>query len=295
MAIDTTPTAPVQTSQVTSPVVTGDNPQPIVTSPVVEPAAPPVLAADPAPVDPAASPVDDGNTAPKTTPKWAQDRINELTAKRYEAERATAAAAARATAAETRAAELLAQIAKPTDPNTPAPVVKPAESDAEIERRVSERAMQIAQQNRFNEACNTVAESGKQEFKNWDDIIKNLGLVGAIGQNVAPDFLETAIELKNPHKVLHYLGTNLDEAEKIVKSSPKKMALEMARVEAILNAPPPAPSLPPVSNAPAPVIPVGGNATSAAPDINDPNISSEQFYALRAKQIAERKNRYNRA
>lgn len=297
---------------ITSPIVMGGAapaPDPVV--PVPDPAAP--LAPDVA-ADPAAPPVDDvnkpsGDTPPaadpnaqKATPEWAQKRINELTAKRYEAERSAATNAAKAEAAEAKAAELLAQIAK-----TPSAAGAPPAADSsttkttdeEIEKRAIAKAEVMAQAKVFNDACNKVAETGKSEYKeSWDESLKNLNLVGALGQGVSPEFLETAVELKNPHKVLHYLGQNLEEAEKLVKMNPKRMAMEMARIEATVNAPAPpaaAPVLAPVSNAPPPVIPVGGAAKAPNLDVSDPTISMEDFAALRQKQMDERRKRYQRA
>lgn len=278
------------TSEVTSPIVT-DGTQPIVSSPVVDgnPAAPvvEVTAIVPSVVE------TNGDEAPKITPKWAQDRINELTAKRYEAERSAKVDRERANAAE----ELLSKFT-----NTPAPTTTTGEppktpvlSEAEIERRVNERAAQVARQNEFDKACNNIADAGQKEFKDWGEALSNLAMVGATGAGSNPEFLETAIELKSPQKVLHYLGTNLDQAKRIVEMPPKKMALELARLEATLNAPAPAPLAPPVSSAPAPIIPVGGAAKAGNPDINDPNLAPDQWFELRAKQVADRKSRYQRA
>lgn len=290
MSSETTPTATTTTENVVSPIVT-DGAQPVVTSPVVEPTVP---VPDPVP-DPAPSATTTTtDNQPKPTPEWAQKRINELTASRHAAERAAASEKSARLAAEARATELLSQIAN-KDPNAPAPAATSNLSEEEVERRAKEKAIQIAQQNEFNKACNDIAETGKEKFKDWDDALKNLTLVGAIGKDVSPDFLETAIELKNPASILHHLGMNLEEAERVAKLPPKKMAMEMARIEAKLNAPAPAPVIPPVSNAPAPVIPVGGAAKPGAPSIDDPNLSGEEWMALRSKQVEERRNRYKRA
>jgi hypothetical protein len=304
MSTETTPPAQNSTASITSPIVT-DGVQPTVTSPVVEPGSQePVVDANAPPAgDPASltDPNPDGTTNPdhKTTPEWAQKRINELTAKRYEAERATTAERTARLAAEAKAQDLLAQIARPGAapvPGAPDPASAPVKmGEDEIERRAQEKAVAIAQANEFNKQCNSIVEVGKKEFKDWDEAVKNLNLVGALGQGVSPEFLETAVELKSPHKVLHYLGTNLEEAEKIAKLPPKRMALEMARVEALLNAPAaPAPA-PAVSNAPPPVIPVGGAAKPGALSIDDPNLSTADFMAMREKQAEEKRNRYRRA
>jgi hypothetical protein len=307
---------------VTSPIVMGGEAPPPVDSPVVEGMGAATLpddgSGDPENTGNGSAPADsssgNGNTpdgtpgakpdGARTTPEWAQKRINELTGKRHEAERVAAAERARALAAEQRAADLLQQLAgrapaassaPAPDGNAPANGAKPTVTDEEIERRVVERAAQMAAANRFNEACNNVAEAGKKEFAaTWDESLKNLSLVGAVGQNTSPEFLETAIELKQPHKILHYLGKNLEEAERIVKLPPTKMAMEMARLEALLNAPaaPPPPAA--ISSAPAPVIPVAGAAKPGLPDLSDPNLPMEDYVRIRAQQREAHKLRYAR-
>jgi hypothetical protein len=238
----------------------------------------------------------------KSTPDWAQKRINELTAKRYEADRRADEAESARKAAERRAEELLAKVGTPPAPQNGAsptppvvPPVAPGLSEEDVERRAGEKADQIARAREFNKACNNIVEHGKKDYKEtWDEAIKNLNLVGAIGKDVSPVFLENAVELKDPHKVLHYLGTNIEEGERISRLSPTRMAMELARVEATLGNPP-VEVKPPISNAPAPVIPVGGQAKgTGALSLDDPNLSADEWYALRARQIEDRKKRYIR-
>lgn len=289
-AIMTDTANPVATASNTSPIVTDTANQPVVTTPIVEQAAPAAEPIAAPPVDAAAPPLAENPLA--TTPEWAMKRINELTFKRHEAERKAQTEKDGRLAAEAKTAELLSQLSKPADNATPKPATK-AVSDEEIEQLANERAVLIAKANKFNETCNTIVETGKKEYKDtWDNAIKNLSLVGAIGKDVSPEFLETAVELKNPVKVLHYLGSNLEEAERISQLPPKKMALEMARMEALLEAPPAAP---PVSNAPPPVIPVGGAAKPGAKALDDPNLTTEEFMALRSQQVEEKRSRYKRA
>ncbi len=322
MTTSTSASGPV----ITSPIVMGGD-APVVESPIVDPAAPVQTVVAPvaeavvttAPAPAAGDPVVTEAAAPETppapnadmnksTPEWAQKRINDLTALRHAQERTARAEKERADRLERTNAELLARMAgapPAIDPATGQPVVTPPTpqvTEEEIRRRINEEAAAIAARTKFNEACNAVAETGKTEFKDsWDDALKNLGLVGAIGPDVSTEFLETALELKNPAKILNHLGSNIEEAERIAKLSPKKMALEMARMEAQLNTPAPvvaapvAPVIPPISTAPAPVIPLGGAAKPGAASIDDPNISTEEFMKLRAEQALMRQKRYTRA
>lgn len=307
-------TEQIKTADVTSPIVNSDNPPPPVESPIVD-AVPNIgTPIETPPIsEPAAAVVLNDGKIPaedpkgqewlKNTPDWFQKKINKATAQKYEAERAadqerqaTTTEREKRIAAESRAAELLAQVGKTTAaPTVTAEPPKVPMGEEEIERRAVQKAQDIARANEFNKACNTIVETGKSEFKDWDEAVKNLSMVGAIGQNVSPEFLETAIELKDPHRILHYLGSNLEEAEKIVKATPKQMALQMARIEAMLNAPKPAAPPAPISNAPAPVITVGGAAKPGAPSLEDPDLRAEEWMKLRDQQVMDRKSRYRRA
>ena len=71
------------------------------------------------------------------------------------------------------------------------------------------------------------------------------------------------------------------------------MTLEMARIEAQLNAPAPVATVP-ISHAPTPVIPVAGTGKVASGDLADPNLSMDDFIKLRAAQKEERQRRYQR-
>lgn len=290
MTIENTMTANTGAAPVVTDVqITVESPiVPMEAAPVSESSAPAEVPADPV--------VTTAEPAKPITPDWAQKRINELTAKRYEAERTASQERDARLAAEAQKVELLKRLEKEgASPD----LTKASETmtEEEINKRANAKAIQISQQNEFNKACNSIVETGKKEFTDWDEAVKNLSLVGAIGANVSPEFLETAIELKSPHKILHYLGSNLEEAEKLIKMPPKRMAMEMARIESAINAPKPVIVAPPapISAAPAPVIPVGGAAKPGTPDINDSSLSSEDWHKLRQQQIIDKRNRYRRA
>ena len=284
MTIQTTPETHT-TGSGAAPIVT-ETPV-IVENPIVVPEPAPTAAPEgtPEPTSPPAPVID-----PNKTPDWAQKRINELTAKRYEADRLAQDAADREKAAQRRIAELLKQVE--TGTGTP-PVGGEVLAETEIEKRATEKAKMMAQANEFNRACNNIVDVGKKEYKDtWDQAVANLTMVGAIGKDVSPEFLENTIELKDPHKILHYLGTHMDEGARIAGLSGRKQAMELARIEASLNAPVVVPPTP-ISGAPAPIIPVGGAAGKVAPSIDDPNTSSEDWYKLRQAQVLEKRNRYN--
>lgn len=267
------------------------------TSIVTDPSNPTASPTEPAPAAATATPDPSAADTNKQVPDVIQKRINEITAQKYAAEREAKAEKEARQAAEKANAELLAKFAGSTSP--PAAPVNPSipanMSQEDFDKLVEERAVQKAQIDQFNHACDSVALAGRKEFADWDDAVKNLTMVGALGNNVPIEFLQTAIELKNPQKILHHLSKNLEEAGKLVKMPATKMAVEMARIEAQLNAPAAPPPPVPVSQAPAPVIPVaGGTKPGAAVDINDPNISTADFMRLRAEADLEKRKRYQR-
>lgn len=293
MTSETTPPPAVTTAQVVTPVVQDNATQTTVTSPVVPKTEVPLSEPSPTIADPVTPPVS-GQT---TQQDWAIKRINELTAKRYEAERkAETEGKARLVAEEDarKAKELIAQIKGATPPDSNAqPTAKPVGmTDAEMEKLIEERAVQKAQLAAFNSACNQVDATGKKEFADWKESLDNLTLVGALGKDVPSMFLETAVELKDPHKILHHLGKNMDEAARIAKLPPQKMAVEMARIEASFSAPPPPI---PVSAAPPPVIPVAGATKISSGSLDDPTLSNEEWQRLRDEQVLAKKRRYLKA
>lgn len=235
-------------------------------------------------------------------PEWFQQRFNELAGKRHEAERTADAEAEKRKAVERTNAELLEKLSKvqaqpgatPPVVTTPPVATQPVLTEEEVERRAGEKAKAIAQATRFNEACNDIVETGKKEYKDWDQAVKNLSMAGAIGpaDKVSTEFLETVIELNNPHQILHTLGMNPEEAARIAALPPKRMALELARVEANLAKPA---DKPPVSQAPTPLTPISGRSTAPAGTLDDPTMKSDDWFALRQKQIEEKRNRYRRA
>lgn len=135
-------------------------------------------------------------------------------------------------------------------------------ADEEVERKVAERAAALASQNAFNSECNKIYEQGKKEF---GDFQKTVDAFGEIGGLSAP-LVQAAIEAGDAHKVLHWLGSNLDEAERISNLDPARMGAAVAKVATKLNKPKQ------VSKAPAPIKPV-----SSSPGRSDENLSLDEW------------------
>lgn len=197
---------------------------------------------------------------PKQKP-WFQRRIDELTRQRYEAERRAEAAL-----------QLLQGKGEGEEP-------KPGEklSEAEVERRALAKAQELAAEQAFNQECNRIYEAGVKAFSDFDDAIQNFRMLGGL----TPPMIEAAAATDMPEKVLYELGSNPDEAERIIKMTPTRMGVELAKLAQKLSAPKPA-----VSKAPPPIKPVDG----AGKGEKDPDkMSDAEWMEWRNKQIAARR------
>jgi len=180
-------------------------------------------------------------TAANEKPKndWVQRRIDQLTREKHEALRRAADAEARASQGQQPAGE------QRTDQR-----MTPDEIRAEAKR--------LIQQEKFDADCNKVFDAGKTEFPDWDSSLRTFQMLGG-----APaEFLEAVTAMDAGHKVLHHLGQNPEEAERLLSLPPLRMALDLARLETKVGQVKP----PPVSNAPAPITPVGGKSAPVEPE-----------------------------
>lgn len=178
---------------------------------------------------------------------WELRRINEETNKRREAER--------------RAAELDAEIKRLRGVDKPAATTEEAAPvDAEqIRARArdeirQEEAVRLATE-RFNEACNKTFEQGVAAYGQDFETAANT-LSQALGDDMQkrPEFLQVITDLENGHQVYYELSRNPEEAERLLKMPSHKMILELGRMSEKAGKPTPKP----ISKAPAPVTPVGG-------------------------------------
>lgn len=264
--------------------------------PINEPTPTPQPDPDPVPNDtPAPAPTGDTpavtaeGDGTKKTP-WFQRRIDQLTAEKWE-ERRTVDQLRKQTT------DLLAQLAEarkggavsipapqnaPATPpaNTPPTSATQGMSDAELNALADRMAEEKARVKAFNRACDDVAERGKDEFDDFDKKLRTFQMLGGL----PTPLLETITEMPNAHKVLYHLGSDPDLAERVVKMSPVRQAMELARIEGGISKPAPRP----VSQAPAPVQPIdtGGRAT------DDPEkMSMADFVIWREKQLVAKKKK----
>lgn len=97
-------------------------------------------------------------------------------------------------------------------------------------------------------------------------------------------FLRVVLECDAPAKVLHYLGTHLDEAEELGSMTPTQAARRIARIEDRLGRV----EEPKPTSAPKPIAPVsgaGGSGINKEPSA----MSDREFAEWRRRQIAQRR------
>lgn len=166
---------------------------------------------------------------------WVQRRIDQLTREKHE---------------EKRQREALEQQLRQYQQTSEQPKQVTAEE-------IRAEARRLIQQEKFDSACNKVFDAGKAEFSDWDSSLKTFQLLGG----ASPEFLEAVTEMDAGHKVLHHLGQNPEVAERLLSLPPLRMALELARLESAVGQAKPKP----VSNAPAPINPIGGRSAPVEP------------------------------
>ena len=194
----------------------------------------------------------------KTAEEVLKGRVGHLTKTLSAKDEALAAAEARALAAETLLASAGRVVANPdgTAPEVaPAPVVTPSGqktySQADFETAVAARAEVEA----FNKQADVMYNTGAEKFPDWKDAVDTLVVSGFMNK----DLLDAAMAVDDGATVVHYLGTNLDEAERINSLSPIRKTAEIVKLATSLNTP----RHVPVSGAPTPIRPVNGSPSPA--------------------------------
>lgn len=206
----------------------------------------------------------EANDEPAKKEPWFQKRIGELTREKYEARR-------EADEARQEAAQIREQIARQQqgEPNQ--------QPIGDVQTLVQREAARLVAEKSFNEQCNKVYAQGKTEFPDFDSVVGNLQLVG-----INRDFLELAATSDAGAKLLHHLGSDLDEASRIASLSPVQMARELTKLEFKLSQG----KTKAVSNAPAPITPIAGGKA----DSKDPSeMSDAEFAKWRKAQISQRR------
>ncbi len=203
-------------------------------------------------------------------PDWREARIAQLTARLRESQAALNEARAQAPRQEATGGEAAGSV--------------PA---AEVERLAQARAQEIAAATSFNEKCNAVFQEGVAAHEDFQARVNQIRqLINPADAQEAANysaFLSTAIETGEAVKILHTLGGDPGEAQRILALPPARQALELAKLTLSAEAP--------LSGAPKPIRPVAGGraAPHTAIDPDDPeradNLSSQEWFRRREAQV----------
>jgi hypothetical protein len=201
-------------------------------------------------------------------PTRAEKRIAELTREKYEARNRADQAAKEAQ--ELRATlEYMAQVGG-EDQGEQGYYQDPAQ----IQYLIQQQAIQMQQEQVFNNQCNKVYAEGKKEFANFDEAVGNLQMVG-----MNREFLDVVSTSDVGHKILNYLGNDLEKAEEIANMHPMQMARELTRLEAKFSS-----KTKQLSKAPAPIKPLSTTGSSG-------NVSADNTAAWIAQRNKQKLGR----
>jgi hypothetical protein len=184
----------------------------------------------------------------KSTEEILKSRIGALTAKKSQAENL-----AKELQRQNDTYKKLLESGNPTQSNQKTYTEEEVRQLYEQQQQVS--VQQQAEQE-FNNQANQIFEAGKSAYTDWADSVSNLQDVGVM----STQFLEAAMAVDNPEAVIHYLGTELDEAEKLASLSPARMGAALAKLSNKLGTP--EPKKVPISKVPEPIKGITGSVKS---------------------------------
>jgi hypothetical protein len=182
--------------------------------------------------------------APKV-PVGLQRRMDAVTRARGEAER-------RAAAAEAEVVELRKKVNASADPEA----AKTALEEAEIDRRAAVKAVEMRQAEVWKARVDAFQTAGEQEYPDFND---RCNTVAAFLDPPARNaFVSILTDIDDGHRAVAKLSDDPDLADRVLKLSPHRMAIELAK----LASEKPEKPKKEVSKAPAPIEKVSGTARS---------------------------------
>jgi hypothetical protein len=183
---------------------------------------------------------------PKRTP-WYQTRIDEITKARREAER--------------KVTELEAKLGA-ANPEKPAEG-QPTQVSEDV---ILQRAEQIVAQREFKAKAEHMMDAGNKEF-GPSEFNDRCNVVASLGAGDRADFMEIVTDpdiIPDGHKLIGALADDPEEAQRIFKLPATKMAAALVQFQSKIK-----PAEKPISQAPAPIKPIGGSAKPSAPNDTD--------------------------
>ena len=200
---------------------------------------------------------------PKRTP-WYQTRIDEITKARREAERQLAEANAK----------LAAQT--PKEEGEAAPTFKPEQ----FEQLIDQRAEAKLAQKDFERRSKAWIAAGNKEF-GASEFMEKCNEVAALGAGESVEFMQLITDpetIPDGHKVVAALAEHPEEAQRILSLDPVRMAAALTRFAGTAKLPEKK-----ISQAPAPIKPIGGTAKASTPNDNEP---IQEWMAKRRAEVA---------
>lgn len=180
-----------------------------------------------------------------------------------------------------------AQQTQPVQPTQAAPTLDP---NVEFQRLVREQAQQLAQQQNFNQRCNDCAAKGQEQF--GPEFGQRVGGIQRLVDMNDPAqietynrFLDVAIETGEGPKILFALGSDPNEAARVMALPVARMAVELAKMATTEGV-----GLT-TSGASKPITPVTAARTNRSPiDPSDPDksdtLSTAEWMRRRNEQAA---------
>lgn len=220
-----------------------------------------------------------------------QERVNEITRARREAERREQAQAQRAESLERE----LEQYRKGSPQHQPRSTEKaPAladfnydmdewsramseyaitQAESRVEQKISTRSQQERQQS-VQKSFEERAAKYAAEHPDFDQAVDDLGRT----IRFSPEIVEAIGMSDHGPAVVHYLAQHLDEADRIARLPAHIAAVQLGRIEAQVSTPKPKP----VTKAPDPAPTLGGGAAAS----KDPDrMTADEWLAWRNKQL----------
>lgn len=269
-------------------------------------AAPTPTPADPALGTPTPLPPETPPTpTPTATPDPVQQRFDTLTAQRWAEKRRADAAEARARLAEETLQELRrleapepGVVPSPTPRPAPTPAVDPPGTIRLTEQQLAERVQREAATNEYNRRVNDMVAEGRKVHKDFDEQVTKIKTL--TGNQVPESFVVAIMETGKGHDVLHALGGDLQEVDRILQLPPARQAVELTRFADRLAASPSerrGTETPEVSRTPAPIAArVGGGAPARELEIDDPRaadpdkgLSTAEWMRRRNADVAKKR------
>lgn len=114
------------------------------------------------------------------------------------------------------------------------PLANGQASEAEIEARVATRASALAAKQEFDRRCTATANDGRVKFPDFDAKVSSLMKVVDSADETSVirynQMLDVAIETGKGPEILHLLGSDLNEASRILALPATRMAVELTKL-----------------------------------------------------------------